>query len=199
MICLITSVQAAMGDIFSWIDENGGLNLTSTRPPKSAKGIKILDANAPGSPRVPQKDGKFYSWVDQDGGLNLTSTRPPKLATEIKVLGSNFVRQKNASLTGLTKEKPARVPSSAEAKDKGKTQKHKVELFVTSWCPYCHKAKALLDKHRIPYIEYDIEKDAKAKRRKDSLDKKTGVPFAIINGKHLHGYSERAYLSALNM
>ena len=73
-----------------------------------------------------------------------------------------------------------------------------VELYVTSWCPYCHKAEAYLDRHGIEYRSYDIEKDAAAAKRKDQLDPRRGVPFAMVNGVAIHGWSESAYALALN-
>ncbi len=41
----------------------------------------------------------------------------------------------------------------------------KVEIFVTSWCPYCTKAKAYFDGKGIAYAVYDIDKDAKCQQR----------------------------------
>lgn len=43
----------------------------------------------------------------------------------------------------------------------------------------------------------DIEKDKAAARRKAQIDRQTGVPFAIINGKGINGYNEKAYNDAL--
>lgn len=44
---------------------------------------------------------------------------------------------------------------------------------------------------------YDIEKDAAAAKRKMELDTGRGVPFAIINGIKISGWSQRAYQAAL--
>ena len=73
----------------------------------------------------------------------------------------------------------------------------KVELFVTSWCGYCKKAKSYLNKKGISYIAYDIEKDLQAARRKDSLTSRKGVPFALIGDQKITGFSEAAYDRAL--
>jgi glutaredoxin len=73
----------------------------------------------------------------------------------------------------------------------------KVELYITSWCPYCKKAVNFFQSRGIPFTAYDIEKDEKAARRKDQLDINKGVPFAIINGQQIHGFSEESYLKAL--
>ncbi|MEN3142226.1 glutaredoxin domain-containing protein [Ochrobactrum sp. WV_118_8] len=35
--------------------------------------------------------------------------------------------------------------------------KPEVLLYVTSWCPYCRRAKALLTKKGVAFTEVDIE------------------------------------------
>jgi hypothetical protein len=47
------------------------------------------------------------------------------------------------------------------------------------------------------FVEYDTEKDKAAARRKAQIDHRQGVPFAVINGKGIHCYLERAYINAL--
>ncbi len=74
----------------------------------------------------------------------------------------------------------------------------KVELYITSWCPYSKKAVNFFQSRGIPFVSYDIEKDESAAQRKNRLDSKSGVPFAIVNGQKIHGYSEEAYQSAMN-
>ncbi len=72
-----------------------------------------------------------------------------------------------------------------------------VELYVTSWCPYCRQAIVFFRSRGISYVVYDIERDDNAAHRKKELDSLRGVPFAVINGVKIHGFSEEAYLKAL--
>jgi glutaredoxin len=74
----------------------------------------------------------------------------------------------------------------------------KVELYITDWCPYCRKAIQFFQSRGIPITVYDIEKDRDAARRKNELDSRRGVPFAVINGRQIHGFSEQAYQRALD-
>lgn len=74
---------------------------------------------------------------------------------------------------------------------------HEVELYATSWCPYCQMARDFFHSRGISFIEYDIEKDTAAAHRKQQLDSRNGVPFAVINGRAIHGFSEAAYERAL--
>ena len=52
-------------------------------------------------------------------------------------------------------------------------EENQVELYVTSWCPYCHKAKEFFDSRGINYTAYDIEEDEEASARKKQLDNKS--------------------------
>jgi glutaredoxin len=74
-----------------------------------------------------------------------------------------------------------------------------VEIYVTSWCPYCTQAIRFLQNNSIPYVAYDIEKNSEAAKRKERLSPRKGVPFAIINGKHVYGFSEQTYSRALEL
>jgi glutaredoxin len=74
-----------------------------------------------------------------------------------------------------------------------------VEIYITDWCPYCAKAIKFLETNGINYVVYDVEKDREAAQRKKELSGRKGVPFAIINGKKIYGYSEASYSKALGI
>lgn len=77
------------------------------------------------------------------------------------------------------------------------SERPQVELYVTSWCPYCKQATQFFRSRGIPFTAYDIEKDKGAAQRKNQLDSRNGVPFALINGQAIHGFSAEAYERAL--
>lgn len=84
-------------------------------------------------------------------------------------------------------------------KDKASPSKsHQVELYITSWCPYCKKAVNFFQSRGITFAAYDIEKDENAARRKKQLDSRNGVPLAVIDGQKIHGYSDESYMRALD-
>jgi glutaredoxin len=119
---------------------------------------------------VPSYSKTLYTWKDKNGVTHRTYYRPPAEYT-----------QKSQSST-----------SSQQT-----AQQNRVDLYVTSWCPYCKKARQFFDSRGIKYKAYDIEKDAKAAARQRKLDSRKGVPFAVINGTAIHGYSPERYASAL--
>ena len=73
-----------------------------------------------------------------------------------------------------------------------------VDIYVTSWCPYCKKAIAYLDAKGVKYNKYDIEKDLSAAARKKALAPDySGIPLAVIYGKTIKGFSRKRYSAAL--
>jgi len=75
--------------------------------------------------------------------------------------------------------------------------KNQIDLYVTSWCPYCKQAETWLDQQGLEYQRYDVEKDKAAARRMYQLAGSGGIPFAIINGVAIKGWSPEAYAAAL--
>jgi glutaredoxin-like YruB-family protein len=72
-----------------------------------------------------------------------------------------------------------------------------VEIYETSWCGYCKKAKKFFRSRGIKFKAYDIEKDEGAARRMMTLSKRRAVPLVVINGQTIQGYSKQAYEQAL--
>ena len=72
----------------------------------------------------------------------------------------------------------------------------KIEIYTKAFCPYCSRAKALLDGKQVDYEEFDITMDAA--KRKEMLERSGGrstVPQIFIDGKHIGGSDD---LSALD-
>ena len=64
----------------------------------------------------------------------------------------------------------------------------KVEIYTWDHCPYCKRAKALLDSKGSAYTEYDItgDEDARAKMVQRTGGPKS-VPQIFIDGIHYGG------------
>lgn len=64
----------------------------------------------------------------------------------------------------------------------------KVELYTKDYCPYCARAKSLLRKKGVDYIEYDITTDGE--KRDEMLARAPGrmtVPQIFIDDRHIGG------------
>lgn len=71
-----------------------------------------------------------------------------------------------------------------------------VEIYVTSFCPYCFRAKALLKKKGVSYQVINVSEDETL--RKEMIERSGGrrtVPQIFIGGKHIGGSDD---LYALN-
>jgi glutaredoxin 3 len=73
----------------------------------------------------------------------------------------------------------------------------KVEIYTWSSCPFCIRAKALLDKKGVDYIEYCIDGDeaARAEMAKRSNGRRS-VPQVFINDRHIGGCDDTYALEA---
>jgi glutaredoxin 3 len=67
----------------------------------------------------------------------------------------------------------------------------KVEIYSTLFCPFCTRAKRLLDQKGIEYIDIDVIADHS--KRADMVRRaggRTSVPQIFINGDHIGGCEE---------
>lgn len=74
-----------------------------------------------------------------------------------------------------------------------------VTIYTTQSCPYCIKAKSLLDKKGVPYQELriDINPDLAAEAVKKSGGRRT-VPQIFIGDHHVGGSDETHALEKAN-
>ncbi len=73
----------------------------------------------------------------------------------------------------------------------------RIEIYTTQFCPYCYRAKALLDDKGAAYVEYDTMADSE--RRAEARSRsggRTSVPQIFINGQHIGGCDELHELDA---
>ena len=72
----------------------------------------------------------------------------------------------------------------------------RVEMYTTMWCPYCARARALLDKKGVDYADIDIYETGK----RDEMIKRAGgrstVPQIFIGERHLGGFDDIYELDA---
>jgi glutaredoxin 3 len=66
-----------------------------------------------------------------------------------------------------------------------------VELYTTPFCPYCTRARALLDRKGVAFTDIDITEEPT--RRAEMIRRaggRTSVPQIFINGEHIGGSDE---------
>ena len=64
----------------------------------------------------------------------------------------------------------------------------RVEIYSTLFCPYCARAKSLLEKKGVAFTNIDVIEDT---ARRDEMVKRSGgrqtVPQIFIDGEHIGG------------
>ena len=65
-----------------------------------------------------------------------------------------------------------------------------VTIYSTNNCPYCIKAKMLLQKKEAQYKEIDVSDDAEREKMTEKAGGKRSVPQIFINDKHVGGCDE---------
>ena len=71
----------------------------------------------------------------------------------------------------------------------------KVEIYTTMWCPYCSRARALLEKKGVEFAEFDIAEEPG--RRGEMVRRaggRTSVPQIFIDGEHIGGCDDMVAL-----
>lgn len=72
----------------------------------------------------------------------------------------------------------------------------RVEVYLTQWCPYCQRARALLRSRGVQATEIDIE--AEPQRREEMITRsgRRTVPQIFINDRHVGGCDDLHALDA---
>ncbi len=66
-----------------------------------------------------------------------------------------------------------------------------VEIYTWQFCPFCIRAKSLLNEKGITFTEYSIDGDQEARRKmSEKAEGRNTVPQIFINGKGIGGCDE---------
>jgi glutaredoxin 3 len=71
----------------------------------------------------------------------------------------------------------------------------KIEIYTKAFCPYCTRAKRLLESKGVSFEEYDISMGGE--RRAEMIQRASGrttVPQVFIDGCHIGGSDDLAAL-----
>ena len=71
-----------------------------------------------------------------------------------------------------------------------------IEVYSTPNCPYCVRAKTLLQSKNINFKEIDVSDDLESLQKMMKLSGLRTVPQIFINDKSIGGYDELAQLKA---
>lgn len=73
----------------------------------------------------------------------------------------------------------------------------KVEIYTWKSCPYCLRAKDLLNKKGVEFIEYSVDGDEEARAKMaERANGRRSVPQIFINEQHIGGCEDLYELNA---
>lgn len=116
---------------------------------------------------------EVYKWIDENGKIHFSDQKPDGLKSETLDIQVNTFTSVSYDLSIF---------------DTG----GKVIMYSTSWCGYCKKAKRYFKKNNIPFTEYDIETNSKARRQYKKMGA-TGVPVILVGKKRMNGFSAAGF------
>jgi glutaredoxin 3 len=65
-----------------------------------------------------------------------------------------------------------------------------VTVYVSDWCPYCQRAKSLLQQKQLVISEINVEEDEKSREEMIARSNRRTVPQIFIGDKHVGGCDE---------
>lgn len=65
-----------------------------------------------------------------------------------------------------------------------------VVIYTTTYCPYCIRAKRLLDSKQVSYREIKVDNDPEQRREMTRLSGRHTVPQIWIGDRHIGGCDE---------
>ena len=78
-----------------------------------------------------------------------------------------------------------------------KMTEHKVKVYSTQTCPWCHKVKDFLKEKKIKFEDIDVGKDQKAANEMVEKSGQMGVPVTDVDGTIIVGFDNEAIEKAL--
>jgi glutaredoxin 3 len=72
----------------------------------------------------------------------------------------------------------------------------KVQMYATSWCPYCERARRLLRGKHVDFEEIDVEERPEAREEMTARSGRRTVPQIFIGERHVGGSDELYDLDA---
>lgn len=76
---------------------------------------------------------------------------------------------------------------------------HKVAIYTTPVCHFCHQAKEFFKEHNISYTEYDVASDATKRQEMIDMTGQLGVPVIQIDNNLIVGFNKPTVMQLLEI
>jgi glutaredoxin 3 len=78
----------------------------------------------------------------------------------------------------------------------GQVPEPKVVVYLTGWCPYCTRAKQLLERKGVDFEEIDVDARPEARKEMTARSGRSSVPQIFIGATHVGGCDDLHELEA---
>ncbi|HEY5720446.1 MAG TPA: glutaredoxin 3 [Gammaproteobacteria bacterium] len=69
-----------------------------------------------------------------------------------------------------------------------------VEMYSTAACPYCQRARRLLERKGVSYSEIRVDLEPQRRAEMEQRSGQTSVPQVLIDGQPIGGFEDMAEL-----
>ncbi len=77
--------------------------------------------------------------------------------------------------------------------------KHKVKVYSTPTCPYCHSVKEFLKDNNVKFEDIDVSRNSNASKEMIEKSGQMGVPVIDIDNQIIVGFNRPAIKKALKL
>lgn len=67
---------------------------------------------------------------------------------------------------------------------------HKVTVYSTPTCHFCHLAKDYFKENNIAFVDYDVSVDMEKRQEMINISKQLGVPVIIVDNNAFVGFNK---------
>lgn len=76
---------------------------------------------------------------------------------------------------------------------------HKVTIYSTPSCHFCHMAKDFLSENNIPFEDFNVAENLEKRKEMMARSGQMGVPVIIINDKLIVGFNKPKIMELLDI
>ena len=211
-VLLIFTSYCVSADVYKWTDKHGVVHYGDQPPASTDKNASAVSAvelspiqisnngTVTNPAQTPRKDLALPNNTDALSLKNWST-----LGSTVLLFVEQWQQYANALLSEILAQidiwrgtTPTLTNDNLNTTPATSAPTNKVEIYTAVWCGACKKAKQWLRGKNIPFQEYDVENDADAALRMQKLGGGGGIPFAVINGSTIEGFSAYRYSSALH-
>ncbi len=84
---------------------------------------------------------------------------------------------------------PGRVPVCRSA-DTNSSSMPEIVMYSTAFCPYCIRARILLDSKGVSYREFRIDLESQLRVEMEQRSGRTSVPQIFVGDTHIGGFDD---------